>query len=40
MFIWLEKAAKQNYTKSQYKLSINYLFGFGVEADRSKALYF
>ena len=38
--IWLEKAAKQNHTKSQYKLGIDYLFGFGVEVDNSKALYF
>ena len=38
--IWLEKAAKQNHTKSQYQLGINYLFGFGVEVDNSKALYF
>ena len=39
--IWLEKAAKQNHTKSQYQLGINYLFGFDdVEVDRSKALYF
>ena len=39
--IWLEKAAKQNHTKSQYKLGINYLFGFDdVDVDRSKALYF
>ena len=38
--IWLEKAAKQNHTKSQYELGIDYLFGFGVEVDNSKALYF
>ena len=40
LLFWLEKAAKQNHAKAQYELGINYRFGFGVEADSSKALYF
>lgn len=35
--LWLEKAAAQNFARSQYTLGKLYDYGLGVERDRRKA---